>query len=53
MLYVSQTLNKGTDKLQTVSRIEEASNEMSIFSTFGSGLKNLELMSKYEEESVK
>ncbi|NJO68831.1 MAG: hypothetical protein HC830_05690 [Bacteroidetes bacterium] len=53
LLYVSQTLNKGTDKLQTVSRIEEASNEMSIFSTFGSGLKNLELMSKYEEESVK
>lgn len=53
LLYVSQTLNKGTDKLQTVSRIEEASNEMSIFSTFGSGLKNLELMSKYEEESIK
>jgi hypothetical protein len=51
LLYVSQTLNKGTDKLQTVSRIEEGSNEMSIFSTFGSGLKNLELISKYSEES--
>ena len=51
LLYVSQTLNKGTDKLQTVSRIEEGSNEMSIFSTFGSGLKNLELVSKYSDES--
>lgn len=53
LMYVSQTLNKGTDKLQTVSRIEEGSNEMSIFSTFGSGLKNLELVSKYNDESIK
>lgn len=52
LLYVSQTFNKGTDKLQTVSRIEEGSNEMSIFSTFGSGLKNLELVSKYNDEST-
>lgn len=51
LLYVSQTLNRGTDKLQPVSRIEEGSNEMSIFSTFGSGLKDLELISKYNEES--
>lgn len=52
LLYVSQTLNKGTDKLQTVSRIQSGSNEMSIFSTFGSGLKNLELVSKYGEETI-
>jgi len=52
LLYVSQTFNKGADKLQTVSRIEEGSNEMSIFSTFGSGLKNLELVSKYSDESL-
>lgn len=52
LLYVSQTLNKGTDKFQTVSRIQEGSNEMSIFSTFGSGLKSLELVSKYNEESM-
>lgn len=49
LLYVSQTLNKGTDKLQTVSRIQEGTNEMSMFSTFGSGLKNLELVSKYND----
>jgi hypothetical protein len=48
LMYVSQTLNKGTDKLQTVSRIQEGAEEMSIFSSFGSGLKNLELVSKYE-----
>lgn len=48
LLYVSETLNKGTEKLQTVSRLEEGVSEMSIFSTFGSGLKNLELVSKYE-----
>lgn len=52
LLYVSQTLNKGTDRLQTVSRIEEGSDAMSIFSTFGSGLKNLELISKYGDESI-
>lgn len=49
LMYVSQTLNKGTDRLQTVSRLEEGTSEMSIFSTFGSGLKNLELVSKYDE----
>ncbi len=49
LMYVSQTLNKGTDKLQTVSRIQEGTEEMSIFSSFGSGLKNLELVSKYDE----
>jgi hypothetical protein len=53
LLFVSQSLNKGTDKLQPVTRIEAGSNEMSIFSTFGSGLKNLELMSNYQEESIK
>lgn len=52
LLYVSQTFNKGTDKFQTVSRIEEGSNELSIFSTFGSGLKNLELVSKYSDETL-
>lgn len=51
LLYVSQTLNHGTEKLQTVSRIDEGANEMSIFSTFGSGLKNLELVSKYNDQS--
>jgi hypothetical protein len=52
LLYVSQTLNKGTDRLQSVSRIEEGSEAMSIFSTFGSGLKNLELISKYGDETI-
>jgi hypothetical protein len=53
LMYVSETLNKGTEKLEPVSNIEKGSNEMSIFSTFGSGLKNLELMSKYQEEQTK
>lgn len=53
LLFVSQTMNKGTDKLQPVSRIESGSNEMSIFSTFGSGLKNLELMSNYQDKTIK
>lgn len=50
LMYVSETFNHGTDKFQTVSRLEEGTNEMSIFSTFGSGLKNLELVSKYNDE---
>lgn len=53
LMYVSETFNKGTEKLEPVSHIEEGTNEMSIFSTFGSGLKNLELMSKYEDEQTK
>lgn len=53
LMYVSETLNKGTEKLQPVSHFEEGTNEMSIFSTFGSGLKNLELMSKYQDEQTK
>lgn len=52
LLYVSQTLNKGTEKLETVSRIQEGTNEMSIFSTFGSGLKNLDLISKYQDDHI-
>jgi hypothetical protein len=51
LLYVSQTLNKGTDKLQTVSRFQDGTNEMSMFSTFGSGLKNLELVTKYNDSN--
>ena len=53
LMYVSETLNKGTEKLQPVTHFEEGTNEMSIFSTFGSGLKNLELMSKYQDEQTK
>lgn len=52
LLYVSEKMNKGTSRLQTVSRIQEGTSEMSIFSTFGSGLKNLDLVSKFDESSA-
>jgi hypothetical protein len=51
LLYISEQLNRGTRPLSNVSKINEGMVGMSAFSSFGSGLKELELVSKYYDES--
>jgi hypothetical protein len=51
LLYISEKLNKGTKPLSHVSRLNEAMEEFSSFSSFGSGLKQLELISKYYDQT--
>lgn len=51
LLYISEQLNRGTRPLTAVSKINEGMDGMSAFSSFGSGLKELELVSKYYDES--
>jgi len=51
LLYISEQLNRGTKPLTAVSKINEGMVGMSAFSSFGSGLKDLELVSKYYDES--
>jgi hypothetical protein len=50
LLYISQNLNHGTETLNQVSRINEGMMEFSTFSSFSSGLKDLELIGKYYNE---
>lgn len=47
LMYISQNLNKGTKSLEHVSRINQGMVEFSTFSSFSSGLKDLELIGKY------
>lgn len=51
LLFISEQLNRGTRPLTAVSKINEGMVGMSAFSSFGSGLKELELVSKYYDES--
>ncbi len=51
LLYIAEQLNRGTRPLTAVSKINEGMVGMSAFSSFGSGLKELELVSKYYDES--
>jgi hypothetical protein len=51
LLYISEQLNRGTRPLASVSKINEGMQGLSAFSSFGSGLKELELVSKYYDES--
>jgi hypothetical protein len=51
LLYISQNLNHGTEKLQHVSKINQGFSGLSAFSSFNSGLKDLELVSKYYNEN--
>jgi len=51
LFYISEQLNRGTQPLSHMSKINEGMNGMSTFSSFGSGLKELELVSKYYDES--
>jgi hypothetical protein len=47
LLYISQNLNRGTKPLEQVSKINQGMAEFSTFSSFNSGLKDLELLGKY------
>jgi hypothetical protein len=51
LLYISQNLNRGTEKLSHVSKINQGFNGLSAFSSFNSGMKDLELVSKYYNEN--
>jgi hypothetical protein len=51
LLYISQNLNHGTEKLEHVSKINQGFSGLSAFSSFNSGLKDLELVSKYYNEN--
>lgn len=51
LLYISEQLNRGTKPLTNVSKINDGINGLSAFSSFGSGLKELELVSKYYESN--
>lgn len=47
LLYISENLNRGTRPLQQVNKINQGFDELSAFSSFSSGIKDLELVSKY------
>jgi len=50
LLYLSEKLNKGTKPLSQVGKLNQGMETFSSFSSFGSGLKQLELVSKYYDQ---
>jgi hypothetical protein len=50
LMYISQNLNRGTETLSQVSKINQGVTEFSAFSSFSSGMKELELIGKYYDE---
>lgn len=53
LMYISQSLNTGTEKLSHVSKLDQGFSGLSAFSSFNSGMKDLELVSKYYNENKK
>jgi hypothetical protein len=53
LMYISQNLNTGTEKLSHVSKLNQGFSGLSAFSSFNSGMKDLELVSKYYNENKK
>ena len=51
LLYISETLNKGTKPLAQVSKLNQGMEQFSSFSSFGSGLKQLDMVSKYYDQT--
>jgi hypothetical protein len=51
LLYISETLNKGTKPLSQVSKLNQGMEQFSTFSSFGSGLKQLDMVSKYYDQT--
>jgi hypothetical protein len=51
LLYISEQMNRGTQPLEHMSKMNDGMVSLSSLSAFGSGLKELELVSKYYDES--
>jgi hypothetical protein len=51
LLYISEKLNKGTKPLNQMSKLNQGMEHFSSFSSFGSGLKQLEMSSYYDQTS--
>jgi hypothetical protein len=51
LVYLSQNLNHGTQPLENVNKLNQGMLEFSSFSSFSSGIKDLELIGKYYNKS--
>ena len=51
LLFVSQQLNRGTEQLEQVSKLNTGMNKLSNMSALGDGFEQLELVSKYYNTS--